>query len=200
MRSNLALLWNARRRLSVTINIFWDNSNIWLVGRNVCHAREPGDESAFRIHFANLLDFVCNGRAVSFAYVAGSIPPKNDALWQRFPNLGCELRTQERGDVSGREVAVDEVLQLEMANRILDVRPPERIVLLTGDGSGYSDGKGFIKQLERAHTHGWEIEVVSWDGGCNRYLRAFAEKNGTYRSLEPAYDRVTFINNKRWAA
>ncbi len=34
------------------LSLFWDNSNIWLVGRGVCHQREPGDESAFRIHFA----------------------------------------------------------------------------------------------------------------------------------------------------
>jgi hypothetical protein len=30
-------------------------------------------------------------------------------------------------------------------------------------------------------------------------LRAFAERCGSYRSLEPVYDKVTFINNKRWA-
>jgi len=84
-----------------------------------------------------------------------------------------------------------------MANRVLDV-PPGKMVLLTGDGSGYSDGRGFIKQLERAKNHKWEIEVVSWDAGCNRYLRAFAQDNGTYRSLEPVYYNVTFINNKRW--
>lgn len=182
----------------MSLNIFWDNSNIWLVGKNVCSQREPGDEPSFRIHFANLFDFIRSGHPVAFAYVAGSIPPKNDALWHRFDDLGCEVKTQERGDVSGREVAVDEVIELEMANRVLDVTPPQTIVLLTGDGSGYTDGKGFIKQLERAHKHGWAIEVVSWDGGCNRYLKAFAQENGAYRSLEPVYDKITFINNKRW--
>ena len=73
------------------------------------------------------------------------------------------------------------------------------MVLLTGDGNGYSDGKGFIKQLERAHKHGWQIEVVSWDAGCNRQLKNFAEQNGVYRSLEPAYEKIIFVNNKRWA-
>lgn len=183
----------------MALNIFWDNSNIWLVGRNVCSIKEPGDEQAFRVHFANLLDFVCNDRPVSFAYVAGSVPPNNDQLWQRFKNIGCEVKTQERGDISGREVAVDEAIQLEMANRVLDITPPETMILLTGDGNGYSNGKGFIKQLERAHKHGWSVEVVSWDNGCNRQLKSFAQRNGVYRPLEPAYDKITFINNKRWA-
>jgi hypothetical protein len=51
--------------------------------------------------------------------------------------------------------------------------------------------------FERAHNNGWTIEVVSWDACCNRHLKAFAEKNGTYRSLEPVYEQVTFINNGR---
>ncbi len=181
------------------LSIFWDNSNIWLVGRNVCHQREPGDEPAFRIHFGHLLDFVLNGRPLDYAFVGGSVPPSSDPLWKRFEDLGIDVQRQERGEATGREIAVDEGIQFEMANLVLDGTVPDRIVLLTGDGSGYTDGKGFIKQLERAHRHGWAIEVVSWDAGCNRYLRHFAEKNGGYRPLEPVYEQVTFINNKRWA-
>jgi hypothetical protein len=65
-----------------------------------------------------------------------------------------------------------------MANRALDFTPPGILVLLTGDGSGYTDGKGFIRQLEQAHKHGWQIELVSWDAGCNRFLRQRAEEHG----------------------
>jgi hypothetical protein len=183
----------------MSLNIFWDNSNIWLVGRGVCQEREPGDEFAFRIHFGHLLDFVVNDRPVRYAFVGGSIPPNKDPLWQRFETLGIKVNKQQRGAMTGGEVAVDEVIQLEMANRVLDVKDPGIMVLLTGDGAGYVDGQGFIKQLERAHDHGWAIEVISWDAGCNKYLKAFALANGTYRSLEPVYDRVTFVNNKRWA-
>jgi len=180
------------------LNIFIDNSNIWLVGRKVCSIKEPGHETAFRIHFSKLFDFACDNRPVSFAYVGGSVPPNNDDLWRRLQAIGATVETQERA-VSGGEVAVDEAIQLQMANRVLDVEPPQTFVLLTGDGSGYSDGKGFIRQLERALKHGWKIEVVSWDEGCNRHLRAFAQEHGTYRSLEQAYNHVTFINNVRWA-
>ena len=181
------------------LSVFWDNSNIWLVGRNVCREREPGDESAFRIQFARLLDFVLDGRLLDYAFVGGSIPPSNDELWRRFESLGIDVDRQERGQDTGREIAVDEAIQLAMANRVLDASPAGTAVLLTGDGSGYVDDKGFIKQLERAHNHGWAIELVSWDAGCNRYLREFANRNGTYRSLETVYKKVTFVNNKRWA-
>lgn len=182
----------------MALSVFWDNSNIWLVGRNVCRQREPGDEGGFRIHFSHLLDFVLDGRVLDYAFVGGSVPPQSDPLWLRFESLGVAVDKQERGESTGGEIAVDEMIQLAMANRVLDEQP-STVILLTGDGSGYSNGKGFIKQLERAHKHGWAIEVVSWDAGCNRYLRHFAEQHGSYRSLEPVYESVTFINNKRWA-
>lgn len=182
----------------MSLNIYLDNSNIWLVGRNVCTKREPGHEAAFRIHFAKLFDFVRNNRNVSFAYVAGSVPPNNDGLWNRLEAQGAIVEKQERA-ASGGEVAVDEAILLQIANRILDAETPETIVLLTGDGSGYTDGKGFIKQLERALKFGWNVEVVSWDEGCNRHLKEFALANGVYRPLEAAYESITFINNVRWA-
>ncbi len=183
----------------MALHVFWDNSNIWLVGCNVCQQKEAGDESGFRIHFARLFDFVADRRSVAYAFCAGSIPPDNDPLWQRFDDLKIKLVRQERGQQSGSEIAVDEAIQLQMANRVLDVTSPETMVLLTGDGAGYNQGQGFIAQLERAHNRGWIIEVVSWDAGCNRNLKIFAQTNGVYRPLEPVYDKVTFINNKRWA-
>lgn len=183
----------------MSINIFWDNSNIWLVGRSVCEKHEPGDENEFRIHFRNLFDFAIDGRSIDYAFLGGSVPPNNEKLWDRFGALNVVVEKQERGANSGNEIAVDESIHLAMANRILDADTPGTIVLLTGDGSGYNDGKGFIKQLERAVKHGWQIEVISWDKGCNRHLKTFATEKGKYRALEPAYDTVSFIDNKRWA-
>jgi hypothetical protein len=181
-------------------SLFWDNSNIWLVGRNgVCAKREPADTAAFRIHFANLFNYVRQGRTIDYAFVAGSVPPETDDLWKRFRTLKLKVETQERGN-SGGEIAVDEAIQLAMSNRLLDILPKtEPIILLTGDGAGYSEGRGFITSLERAVKHKCPIEVVSWNAGVNRYLKKFAQANGAYVPLEPGYEQITFINNKRWA-
>jgi hypothetical protein len=56
-----------------------------------------------------------------------------------------------------------------------------------------------LSPSDRAHNRGWQIEVISWDAGCNRYLRHFGQQHGIYRALEPVYENITFINNKRWA-
>ncbi len=183
----------------MTLNIFWDNSNIWLVGKNVCKQNEPGQENGFRIEFSNLFDFAIDNRKVEFAFLGGSIPPESDDVWKKFQALGIKVNTQERGASSGGEVAVDEQIQLAMLERVCDVGP-QTMILLTGDGSGYNQGKGFIKQLERAATKGWRIEVVSWDIGCNGALRQFAKDKGRYRALEPVYNRVTYIQGGRRAS
>ncbi|MBI3240174.1 MAG: NYN domain-containing protein, partial [Flavobacteriia bacterium] len=170
------------------ISLFWDNSNIWIVGQQVSKELESGHEYDFRIHVKNLFEFAVDSRSVEHAFVGGSIPPNSDPLWNCFSRLGINVEKQERGQGSGGEVAVDEIIQLQMANRILDCEVPGHMVLLTGDGSGYNDSKGFIKQLERALKHKWTIEVISWDKGCNGRLKEFAEKYGKYRSLEAAYE------------
>jgi len=126
------------------------------------------------------------------------VPPRTDDLWKRFRQLNIKVDTQERG-VGGGEIAVDEAIQLAMANRLLDISAPETIILLTGDGAGYSEGTGFITSLERAVKWKCPIEVVSWDGGVNKRLKKFAQANGKYVPLEPGYDQISFINNKRWA-
>ncbi|WP_164705838.1 NYN domain-containing protein, partial [Pseudomonas viridiflava] len=113
-------------------------------------------------------------RDVEYAFVAGSLPPSNDDLWGRFEKLGAKVDTQQRGALTGGEVAVDQSMHLAMLERITDADEPGTIVLLTGDGNGYSEGKGFIRQLERAVKKNWQIEVVSWDAGCNRHLKDFA--------------------------
>lgn len=182
----------------MSLNIFWDNSNIWLVGRKVCAQSEPGHEMAFRVHFKNLYQLIVAGRQVDYAFVGGSLPPNNDALWQYFASLNVKVDTQERGALSGGEVAVDQAIQLEMGHRMLDADQPGTIMLLTGDGNGYQDGRGFITELERAVRRGWAIEVVSWDAGCNRHLRQFAQDHGRYIPLEPLYDKITFISNHRY--
>jgi len=179
------------------VHLFWDNSNIWLVGSKVCTAREPGSERYFRIQFDNLYDFAVDKRKVASGFVGGSIPPNSDPLWSHVDSLGVHLVRQERGSVTGKEVAVDEAIQLAMTHAMLDAPTPGTMVLLTGDGAGYKDGKGFIMELERAQKRGWAIEVVSWDAGVNPRLRKFAETHGKYRSLEPVYEKVTFIEQKR---
>lgn len=72
-------------------------------------------------------------------------------------------------------------------------------VLLTGDGAGNLNSVGFLSDIGRIHKMGHSFEVISWESGCNRYLKEFAKKNGKFISLEGFYEYVTFIKDRRHA-
>jgi hypothetical protein len=84
-----------------------------------------------------------------------------------------------------------------MLRAISDFKEPQIAVLMTGDGAGYDDGVGFHADLERMHTAGWGIEVVSWDAHCRRALRDWALKNGVFVRLDDYYESVTFLEGGR---
>ena len=65
-------------------------------------------------------------------------------------------------------------------------------MLLTGDGAGYMEGRGFFADLERMYKRGWGVELLAWDRFCNRHLREWVQEHGVYIKLEDWYKNVTF--------
>ena len=96
--------------------------------------------------------------------------------------------------MEGREQGVDQTLQTAMLRDSLDYNgDPGIVVMLTGDGAGFTDGVGFHADLERMHLRGWRIEVLSWRHSCNLRMREWAEENGIFVALDDFYDSVTFL-------
>ena len=188
---------------SLPLYVAWDNSNIWLCGRDLSSQKEPGNEEGFRIHFKKLIEQLKAARTIDRVFVAGSIPPKNDDLWAYLEqaNANLQLKTQERGVESGGEVAVDEIIQKDMLEYAVDwgKEKPHIFLLLTGDGARSEKGEGFIPTLCRVKSLGHSIEVASWSLGLNRKLKQYAEENGNLTLLDNFYDKITFIQNGRSA-
>jgi hypothetical protein len=179
--------------------IFWDNSNIYLSAQRAAAEREgPVDSKSVRIQFDNLFKLARAGRQVGKAYCVGSVPPELRAVWDTLSTqTGIIPELYERGKESGKEQGVDQCLQVWMLRTLVDIRPPEVAVLLTGDGAGYADGAGFHADLQRMHKLGWGIEVLSWDIACKKALREWATKTGVYIPLEDHYESLTFIQGGR---
>ena len=77
--------------------------------------------------------------------------------------------------------------------------PTATVVLLTGDGAGYSQGLGFWADARRLYEIGWEVELVSWNRSCNHRFRKWVAEVGTYIPLGPFYEQCTFQRNGRTA-
>ena len=175
--------------------IYWDNSNIFISARGAAVEREGATaRHGVRVDFRNLLVLARAGRDIERAIAVGSVPPELRHVWDRMENEGVTVELLERGAIEGREQGVDQTLQTAMLRDALDYNgDPGIAVLLTGDGSGFIDGVGFHADLERMHRRGWRIEVLSWRHSCNRRMREWAERSGTFVALDDFYDNITFL-------
>lgn len=185
--------------MAETCCIFWDNSNIYIPAQEVATKRDGAIVGRdLRIQFENMWNLARAGRTVTSGVCVGSLPPEMEEVWSRLRATGVDLELFERGAESGREQAIDQVLQLHMLHALLD-HPPGVAVLLTGDGAGYHEGRGFHADLERMHKRGWGIEVLSWENACHPRLKSWAQANGVFVPLDDYYASVTFVKGLRQA-
>ncbi len=181
--------------------VYWDNSNIFHEAQRLTAEFEttPGARELVRIHFDNILRLAHADRPLTKALAAGSIPPQMRQLWNRLENRGVEVHLFDRGErASGEQETPDQWLQLRMLEDALDYNGnPGIVALLTGDGAGYVEGRGFHSTLERMHRRGWRVEILSWQHSCNRRMRLWAEANGVFIPLDDYYNAITFRESSR---
>jgi hypothetical protein len=184
------------------VMLFVDNSNVFISAKAEALRREGrAAKDQVRIRFDNLVELALASRPLGRAFVVGSVPPEQRAVWEQLERLtGVKPELYERGAFSGGEQGLDQCLQVHMLRAISDYPEPQIAVLMTGDGAGYDDGVGFHADMERMHSAGWGIEVVSWDGHCRRALREWATANGAFIKLDDYYDSVTFLEGGRRAS
>ena len=181
--------------------VYWDNSNVFHEAQRLAEEREgtPGARYLVRIHFENLLRLAEAARPLAKAVAAGSVPPEMQQLWNRMENRGVDVRLFDRGEKDrGEQEVPDRWLQLCMLEDGWDNNgDPGIVALLTGDGAGYTEGRGFHRTLERMHKRGWRVEVLSWAHSCNRGMRRWAETNGVFVPLDDHYEAITFREPSR---
>ena len=175
------------------VHIVWDNSNIFLSGKNHCKKLE-WKEGSFRIYFENLIELAADTREIHQVFCVGSVPPPTDSVWGHIEKkTGKKPELYERGAASGKEQAVDQALQTRMLRLGYDFDPPETLVLLSGDGKGDEEGVGFFADAKRLHRFGWKIEILAWKENCSRHMREWAEKNGIFIDLVDFYSEISFL-------
>lgn len=80
------------------------------------------------------------------------------------------------------EQGVDEILHMKLLESLVDSGNPSTIVLATGDAAEAEYSGGFLKNVERAMSKGWKVELVSWENGISheylsrRFLRKWRGK------------------------
>ena len=181
--------------------IYWDNSHIYHEAQRLAEDRNSGPDARYRlrIEFSNMYRLAHADRPVERAVAAGSIPPEMRHLWNRLENSGVDVHLFDRiNPEHGEQEIPDRLLQLRMLEDTVDyLDNPGIVVLLTGDGAGYHEGAGFHRTLERMHSRGWRVEIMSWAHSCNRRMREWAQENGVFVALDDSYDSATFLEPSR---
>ena len=181
--------------------VYWDTSNIFHEAQRIAEEMDgtAGARYLVRIHFDNMLRLAHADRPLEKAMAAGSIPPEMQQLWNRLENNGVEVNLFDRGARDrGEQQSPDQWLQLRMLEDALDYNgDPGIVALLTGDGAGYVEGRGFHSTLERMHRRGWKVEVLSWAHSCNRRMREWADEKGAFVPLDDYYAAITFREPSR---
>ncbi|TEY42032.1 hypothetical protein BOTCAL_0400g00080 [Botryotinia calthae] len=76
------------------------------------------------------------------------------------------------------EQGVDEILHMKMLESLNDhYSTPSTIVLATGDGAEAEFSGGFFKNVERALSQGWNVELVAWSSGLNHEYKKLSFRN-----------------------
>ena len=181
--------------------VYLDNSNIFHAAQDLADERN-GDQNAryrVRMNFENLLRLAHADRPLTKAMAAGSIPPALLTLWNSLADAGLEVHLYDRGEPGRSEQETpDRWLQLRMLEDGWDYMDnPGTVALLTGDGAGYNEGRGFHATLERMHQRGWKVEVLSWVHSCNRRMRGWVQANGVFVPLDDYYEAITYTNTPR---
>ena len=163
-------------------HIFVDNSNIYGGAQRAAESRESGSLwMSIRVYYRSFFKLI-EGKDIATRVLAGSVPPGNEALWQTARDLGYNadlLQRVEQDDGRLTEQAVDEMLHLKIANPLLDHKPPQTLVIASGDGRDSQYGTSFPGQAERALRQGWNVEVWSWgEQLTNKYNRLCREYPG----------------------
>lgn len=176
--------------------VYLDNSNIFHAAQDLAEERN-GDMNArhrVRIHFDNLLRLARADRPLTKALAAGSIPPALSMLWNQLRRTGIEVHLYDRGEpYRGEQETPDQWLQLRMLEDMADhIDDPGIVVLLTGDGAGYNEGRGFHRTLERMHRLNWRVELLSWEHSTNQRMLEWVEINGVFVPLDNYYDAITY--------
>ena len=179
--------------------VYLDNSNIFHAAQDLAEERN-GDVNArqrVRINFENLLRLAHADRPLTKALAAGSIPPALANLWNSLRRQGVEVHLYDRGGPGrGEQETPDHWLQLRMLEDMAD-HEPGIVALLTGDGAGYNDGRGFHRTLERMRRHGWQVELLSWHHSTNQRMLDWVAEHGVFVPLDDYYEGITYTTPLR---
>ena len=163
--------------------VYLDNSNLFIEGQRLAAVKNglASDlqdafvnrtlDFSFRVDFGKLLEFVAGNdpSEIADAYLYGSRPPANDAIWGLAERAGFTPVVVDR-NASNREKKVDTALVTQlMADAFLKGnKDDDTFTIVAGDGD-------YVPTVTTLVEQGFTVEVVFW-GHASRELKTVCSR------------------------
>lgn len=167
------------------VHLFVDNSNMKIEGGRLLYAkrnnggrRGPQVDSSYQLDWGKFIHLVKSRGNRMLAQVPtlyGSRPPPDDSVWEEIRREGFDVRLFDR-NIRDKEKGVDMEMGMDVVERLLQVHPPETLVIAAGDAD-------FIPIVERAKRRGWAVEVWFWGNAAQDMKNA-----ATFVDMDKAFD------------
>ncbi|CAG8706536.1 9146_t:CDS:2, partial [Funneliformis mosseae] len=146
-----------------SVSIYIDNSNLFIEGSKVVSYLEKvnafdhkkSDFLDFYIDHGLLVTTILKGRKLNKTFIIGSIPPRNDTIWARARDHGCEVKTYPRNSSSKEKKVYTELVCDGMESLLTE--NPGTLLLVSGDAD-------YCPLMVRAQKKNWKIETRFWSG------------------------------------
>ena len=147
------------------VRIFLDNSNFWIgAKRHIGEDRRlKCEDGRVRTEFGKLLKFIAGDRPIANAILYGSEPPPSDSVWGLAEKEGWKINLSHKSP-KGKEKEVDTKMVADIVETVCTHKPPETVILLTGDID-------FVCAVHKAIEHNWKIEVYGWSKSMSLELK-----------------------------
>ena len=91
----------------------------------------------------------------------------------------------------------DHILQENIMEDALDAAidevPRGTYTVVLCSGLAQWSERFFFTKLKKMKRSGWNVEVLAWQGCCNRYMKQWVQDNGNYVPLDDFYWSITYL-------
>mmetsp|Transcript_27686 Transcript_27686/g.61309 ORF Transcript_27686/g.61309 Transcript_27686/m.61309 type:complete len:563 (+) Transcript_27686:29-1717(+) len=143
-------------------------------------------DNGWRIDFPRLLWMVGYVKDLDPLVIAGSVPPKDEEVWQQMSNVGAKrLITYRTSD--GQSSSEDQTLGSAMGKAVEEMGPDDEILLFAGDRAFRHNLNVVREKHPRAKMY-----VVTWAHNAYHKLKAMEDPNTFFVDLDPYIDELQF--------
>jgi hypothetical protein len=189
--------------------IFVGDSNVWIEaqkfaasGKSRLPKLEDCDQDPrYRVNIGKLVSRISNGRSVEGAFLYGSRPPPNDAVWNSYERFGLKVNVYNRAN-NGKEKQVDSSMatdiSLQATKLEVGAKYDEEIkqqlnnmtfIVVSGD-------RDMLPPIIATLECGIPVEVWAWKSGISNEHKRREGGNLRVYYLDQIANRIFFTNTR----